>query len=301
MRIKVLTVSLFAVAAMFSNDVFASNADSFRVGTFNIRLDADKSPRDWKSRQKDVIKHIKDKNLDVFGLQEVLPHQASTIDAAFPDYMKFGDHREADRKSGEASSIYFATNRFELIRGGTFWLSETPDVPGSMSWKTAHKRVCSWAYLKDRKTKKEFCFANAHTDHRSALARKEGMLLIIRRMSEFAPTGTPIIFTGDHNCREWAEPAKAVTKILNNAMYVSKKKPVGPWRTYNAWKWIENDVSIQDALKLPKTERGARIDYIYVSKDIKVLDFVTHADARPGLKEYHSDHFLMTATVVLPK
>lgn len=33
----------------------------------------------------------------------------------------------------------------ELIEGGTFWLSESPSVPGSMSWGSAVPCIATWA------------------------------------------------------------------------------------------------------------------------------------------------------------
>lgn len=296
---------------------------TIRVASYNIRLSTgDKNtPNAWPNRKNDLAAHIRSLDLDAFGLQEVRPDQAAFLDAAFPDYAKYGEHRGADRKSDEASSIYFRTNRFACVKGGTFWLSETPDVPGLKGWGAACPRVCSWALLKDRRTGKQFCFANTHTDHKSALARKEGMLLIIKRMKEFAPPGTPIVFTGDHNCRETEEPAQAVSKILKNALYVSETPPEGPWRTFSGWQWRDREFSAVDAMKLPDNVRnarkgspdadkkknggyvwedcGPRIDYIYVSPGVKVRRYATHADPRPGTKLYHSDHFPLTADIEL--
>ena len=44
---------------------------------------------------------------------------------------------------------------------------------------------------------------------------------------------------------------------------------------------------------------GPRIDYIYVSSNIKVKSYATHADPRPGTKLYPSDHFPVTAVIEL--
>jgi endonuclease/exonuclease/phosphatase family metal-dependent hydrolase len=44
---------------------------------------------------------------------------------------------------------------------------------------------------------------------------------------------------------------------------------------------------------------GPRIDYIYVSDEIKVKSYATHADPRPGTKLYPSDHFPVTAVIEL--
>ena len=44
---------------------------------------------------------------------------------------------------------------------------------------------------------------------------------------------------------------------------------------------------------------GPRIDYIYVSDDIKVKAYTTHGDPRPGTHLYPSDHFPLTAEIEL--
>ena len=294
-----------------------------KVGSYNIRLESgDKgTPNAWDKRKTDMVELIRQLDLDAFGLQEVCPGQVDYLTNNLPQYAFIGEHRNADRVSGEASPIFYRTNRFEALKHGTFWLSETPDVPGLKGWGAACPRVCSWAWLKDKETGKTFCFANTHTDHISALARKEGMLLIIRRMREFAPPGTPVVFTGDHNCRETEEPASAVSQLLKNALYASETPPAGPWRTFNGWKWRDTEYSTTDALKLlpdvrnarkgsPDADKrknggyvwedcGPRIDYIYVSDDIKVKAYTTHGDPRPGTHLYPSDHFPITAVIEL--
>ena len=319
---KRIILCLLAFAA--AEAAFAENDTSLKVGTYNIRLqNGDKgTPNAWESRKADFLNLLRRLDLDAFGLQEVCPGQAEYITNNLPQYVLVGEHRNADRVSGEASPVLYRKDRFDALKCGTFWLSETPDVPGLKGWGAACPRVCSWMWLKDRKTGKTFCFANTHTDHVSALARKEGMLLIIRRMHEFAPPGTPVIFTGDHNCRETEEPAQAVSKLLKNALYLSETPPAGPWRTFTGWKWREKEYSTTDALKLvaprvrnarqgsPDADKrqnggyvwedcGARIDYIYVSDGIRVKSYATRDDPRPGTKLYPSDHFPVTTVIEL--
>ena len=291
-----------------------------RVGSYNIRLaTGDKgTPNAWELRRDALIAQIRRMNLDAFGLQEVRPEQAAFLRERLPEFEFVGEHRGADRKSDEASPVFFRKTRFEALKSGTFWLSETPEVPGKKGWGAACPRVCSWMWLRDRVTGRTFCFANTHTDHVSALARKEGMLLIVRRMKEFG-AGAPIVFTGDHNCRENEEPAQAVSQILKNALYVTETPPEGPWRTFTGWKYREKEYSAVDALKIPVGLRnarkgspdaekdatgeykwedcGPRIDYIYVSPDVKVKSLRTWPDTRPGTTLYPSDHFPITATV----
>lgn len=299
-----------------------------KVGSYNIRLSgsnkhvADKgTPNTWESRKADLVQLLRRLDLDVFGLQEVCPDQAAYLRANLPGYAYEGEHRNADRVSGEASPICYRKDRFVALKKGTFWLSETPDTPGLKGWGAACPRICSWALLEERASGRRFVFANTHTDHISALAREKGMLLIIERMKVFG-AGQPIIFTGDHNCRETEAPAQAVSKLMTNAFYASETPPTGPWRTFTGWRWRDQEYSAIDALKLPMHVRnarkgspdadkdkngnhvwedcGARIDYIYVSPGIRVKSYATHADARPGKQLYPSDHFPVTAVIELP-
>ena len=321
---RLLFLSVAAACALFSL-VGCSNAPKLakiRVGTYNIRLSAsDKgTPNAWEERKADLVALVRSLDLDAFGAQEVCPDQAAYLREQLPEFEFVGDHRGADRVSDEASPVFYRRDRFDAEKSGTFWLSETPDVPGVKGWGAQCPRVCSYLVLKDKATGRRFCFANTHTDHVSALAREKGMLLVIDRMKEFG-NGAPVIFTGDHNCRETEAPAIAVSALLKNALYETKTPPTGPWRTYNGWVWRDAERSTAEALKMPVGVRnakegspdadrlknggydwedfGARIDYIYVSPGVAVLDYATVADPRPGKSLYPSDHFPVVATVEL--
>ena len=289
-------------------------ADALRVGTYNIRLSPGdrRTANDWEVRKGDLVDLIRQMDLDVFGLQEVCPDQAAYLRAEFKEFTLVGEHRAADRVSDEASPIVFRTDRLVALKGGTFWLSETPEVPGSKGWGAAFPRICTWAVLVDTRTQKAFCFANTHTDHKSAQAREEGLKLVLKRLDKLAE-GLPVIFTGDFNCRENEAPALAVAKRFDNALYASKSIPQGPWRTFNGWRFRNNEPAIMGALMLTPGERnvagddqpfarqcgGSRIDYIYVSPQISVLDYETHGETRPGTQLYPSDHFPCVATVTI--
>ena len=319
-------MSYVLLAIFFAAGCASVPRDTVKVGTYNIRLSgsngsADRgTPNAWKERKEELLELVRKLDLDVFGLQEVCPDQAKFLRDNLVGYEFVGEHRNADRKSGEASPVCYRKSRFEALGKGTFWLSETPDTPGLKGWGAACPRVCSYLILRDRSTGRKFCFANTHTDHISALAREKGMLLVIERMKEFGK-GVPIVFTGDHNCRETEAPAKAVAAILKDALYASEKPPLGSWRTFSGWKWHDREMPAVEALKAPVEVRnakkgspdavkdasgvhpyekfGARIDYIYVSPGVRVLDFETVNAPRPGKKLYPSDHFPVVATVEL--
>ena len=284
---------------------FAHSAP-LRVMTYNIRYSAGDrvSPdNNWDARKGGLADLIAGESPDVVGFQEVLPEQMEFLKTRFPSYTFVGEFRNADRRSGEASPIAFKSDRFRAVKCGTFWLSETPDAAGSISWGAKYPRVCSYAVLDDAAGGRRFAFANTHTDHKSEEAREKGMLLVIERMKEFAGN-VPIVFTGDHNCLEFDKCAMPVKEKLKDTLYLSETPPEGPWRTCNHWAWREQEVSTSDALKLPPEKRSAkgddteRIDYIYATPGTKVLSYRTIAAPRSGLKRYPSDHFPIVADIV---
>ena len=286
-----LILCLAAAALAGCTCLCGADAAKVRVGSYNIRLATGDKGTDnaWPKRCDDMIALIRSLNLDVFGLQEVRPEQAKFLAEKLPEFVYVGEHRGADRKSDEASPVCYRKDRFKALKSGTFWLSETPEVPGRKGWGAACPRVCSWLLLED--------------------------------MKEFG-AGVPIVFTGDHNCRETEAPAVAVSKLLKNALYESETPPKGPWRTFSGWQWRDAEFPAVDAMKLPSHVRnarkgspdaekaknggyvwedcGPRIDYIYVSPGVRVLDYATHADPRPGTHLYPSDHFPLSATIEIP-
>lgn len=311
-----------------SAPVAMSNA-TLRVGTYNIRVaghGADKgTPNAWGARKKDMVDLIRRLELDAFGAQEVRRDQARYIRKQLPGFAYVGDFREKDRVHGEASPVFYRKDRLEVEKTGTFWLSKTPDVPGSKGWNARYPRICTWAILRDKRTGKRFCFANAHPETSSAkgaVACRKGMELIVERMKVFAEE-LPIVFTGDHNSSEDDAPARTVKTLLKDALYESKTPPAGPWRTYTRRCWRAKEVSAVEALKFPREYRnpprvgspndgkvevkmycgqpycGPRIDFIYVSPGVKVKSYATHADPRPGMEYYPSDHFPVTAEIEL--
>ena len=287
---------ILALAGLLAGCAVSRPTDAVRVGSYNIRLSpGDRgTPNAWDCRKSDLVNLVRKLDLDAFGMQEVCPDQAQYLREQLPEFAFVGDHREADRKSGEASPVFYRKSRFEAEKSGTFWLSETPDVPASKSWNTRCTRVCSYLILRDKVTGRRFCFANTHTDHISAEAREKGMLLIVERMKEFG-AGAPIVFTGDHNCCYDEPPARAVRRILKDCRDITETKDPGPHNTFQGFgKYKDGPVNRKGETK------DYCIDYIYVSDGTRVLDFTTHDDKRPGTDLYPSDHFPVTATIVLP-
>lgn len=276
-----------------------------RAGSFNIRCatDHDKGERSWNARKKDMAEFLLKLKCDVIGLQEVTPAQLEFIKRKTGS--KYGfvyTFRNGDGKSGEAVPVCYSKKRFKLEKSGTFWLSRTPSKHGSKSWGASCPRICTWAVLKDKTTGKKFCFANAHTDHISSEARLNGVKLIVSHLEDAAP-GVPVVLVGDHNCVDDDEPAVYLREVYNDAMYVSKTPPFGPWHSFTGWR-KRKAVPAASVLRMKGDERnrigGNRIDYIYVSKRaIEVQAYATVNAVRKSCGEMYSDHFPVVAQIVI--
>jgi endonuclease/exonuclease/phosphatase family metal-dependent hydrolase len=185
------------------------------VMTYNIRFDNpdDKGTSSWGYRRRGLVDVICRYKPDLLGCQEVLENQLQFIaEGLGSDFTHIGKPREYNAQTkqywGEYSCIFFNNKRFELLDSGTFWLSDTPDVPGSHGWDAACTRICSWCKLKEQNSGKIIFHFNTHWDHVGVIARTKSSGLIKSRMLEqlvkSKQAGEPepiMIVTGDFNCQ----------------------------------------------------------------------------------------------------
>jgi endonuclease/exonuclease/phosphatase family metal-dependent hydrolase len=147
--------------------------------SYNIRLDTEADGiNQWKNRTDKVIALIKKNNPDLLGVQEALHNQMMDLQKGLSEYEFIGVGRDDGKEKGEYSAIFYKKDKFEVQFQKTFWLSETPSIPGSKSWDAAITRVVSFALLKDKITNKSFLYANTHFDHMGKEARKNSATLI---------------------------------------------------------------------------------------------------------------------------
>ena len=289
MKTNVIVSALLAtltVSSGCSHSDTAADASPrpFRIATFNMRTDCDKGEHAWTNRLPLVVKVVKDNGFDVIGAQELKTNQVAHLRRALgPEgYVAIGRRRTFDSKyDTEGIYLLFSTNRFECLDSGTFQLSETPEVPGSKSWKTDCPRTCVWAKLKDGSGRAFFVY-NTHLDHMSEEARRKGMELIVSRMKAVTADGVPAFLLGDFNCAPSADNAVGIAeRSMKNAAAISETPHAGPEKTFTNWKPTAHFL----------------IDYIFVNGAVRVISHKTHDDL-PGGKS-PSDHFPVSAEVVL--
>lgn len=194
---------------------------SFTVMTYNIRLDTEADGiNQWKNRTGRVVTLIKKYNPELLGVQEAMHNQMVDLQAGLAEYHYVGVGRDDGKKKGEYSAIFYKKEKFELLSQNTFWLSETPDVPGSKSWDAAITRIVTYALFKDKATGKRFLYANTHFDHIGEEARKNSAELIKIYLAGFLQGASygnkdsqlAVIVSGDFN----SEPTDAPYLTMTN-------------------------------------------------------------------------------------
>lgn len=170
-----------------------------KVISYNIRLNtgSDGDNR-WDNRKHASINMINDEKPTIFGLQEAKPEQVQYLAENLPQYGYIGVGRDDGKSKGEHMAIFYLKDEIELMDGGTFWLSETPEKP-SKGWDADCIRTCTWTKLKIKSTGKEFVYLNTHLDHVGIEAKRNGLALIVERAKELAPDNIPVFLTADFN------------------------------------------------------------------------------------------------------
>ncbi|MGI6355354.1 MAG: endonuclease/exonuclease/phosphatase family protein [Lentisphaeria bacterium] len=228
---------------------------------------------------------LKRHQIDLTGIQEASYRQIEAI-VHYTGLAYIGNGRDDGDKQGEHSCILYRKERFECLESHTFWLSETPEKPGSHSWKAIYPRICTWGRFRDRRSGITFVHINTHFDHGSQSARENGAKLIINKLPEIR-RGQPAILTGDFNAGPDYPSVKMLKGIFKNSYRYSLTEPTGPTGTFHGFK--------------PTPEKLARppIDFVFVSQRFEVLEHHTLTDSLNDL--YPSDHFPVLAVLRLPK
>ena len=228
MHMKRLTLLIMAVAFMLPQTIMAGKPENteLKVMSYNIRLgSANDGTNSWAMRYTATGEMLEDQKPDVFGVQEALDYQVRYIEEMC-GYEYVGVGRENGKSEGEHMAIFWNKKTVSMLKWGTFWLSETPEKP-SMGWDAACKRTATWALMKDKRTGKKFYFINTHLDHKGAEAQKNGLKLIVDRLSEINPDGYPMVLTGDFNITPDNKALTELDEKMQSARHVKKRRFAG--------------------------------------------------------------------------
>ena len=276
-------ISLALVAFLISVNV---QGQVMNVMSFNIRYD---TPQDslnaWPNRSDKVISQILFHEVQVLGVQEALHNQVADLAAGLKNFRYTGAGRDDGRSKGEYAAIFFDTTVLALHQSSVFWLSLTPDQPGSKSWDAAITRIVTWGKFTHKVSGKVFFVFNTHFDHAGIQARKESAVLLKQKVKAIAGD-IPALILGDFNSRPFEDPILILTdsqdkQKLTDSKAICAGPHFGPTGTFNGFG--------------PKERDAFPIDYIFLKGDWKVSLHATLSQTWEG--RFSSDHFPVFARV----
>lgn len=267
------------------------------VMSFNIRTgNANDGANDWARRRDLVCAVMRRYDADLVGVQEAHRFQIDYIVETLPEYDWIGVGRDDGRRLGEYSAIIYRKDRLEPADAGTFWFSDTPEVPGSITWGNACTRICTWGRFVHAASGQAFYLYNLHLDHVSQPSREKSAVLLTQRIEERA-SDDPVIVTGDFNAGESNYVVRYLTGgmvlALDDGRASSSSVPL-----VDTFREVQPDAAPVGTFNGFKGDRaGDKIDYVLVQPGMKVLDAAILYDNENG--RYPSDHFPIMASLSL--
>lgn len=261
-------------------------APGLHVMTWNIRrrsfaLHPRRADR-WRRRAPGVRSLLKTERPALLGVQEALADQAGFVAESLGGGHRFVGHGRGPRGHGEASPIYYDTERLELLDWEQRALSDTPHHPGSRSWGNLIPRIMVVARFRDRATATSFLAVNTHLDHLSLSSR----LSSVESIRELI-TGSelPGVVLGDMNAGPRSAPIRKLLRgeALVDAWAVAERRESPEWGTF---------ANYQE----PRRDR-ARIDWIMTTPQVRVGRAAINT--RRGPRGWASDHLPVQAVLHL--
>ena len=251
--------------------------------SFNVRMPSKgDGPDIWENRRDFLVETVMKYAPDLMGTQELFHHQGEYIAANAPEYAWFGVSRRGNSED-EHMGVFYRKDRLNLLDSGDFWLSETPEKPGSVSWAMSLPRMVTWGMFELKASGRRFLYLNTHFAHRreDEPARQKSARLIACRIGLYDPEA-PIVLTGDFNAPAGGETYAILSPLMKDSWKEASKRE-GPEGTFHGFRG---------------TPGAARIDWILYRAPWRVTESYAITDNRDG--RYPSDHFPVLSVFEIP-
>ena len=173
-------------------------------------------------------------------------------------------------------AVFYRKARLQPFSTNYFWLTDTPEVPGSTTWGNKNRRMVTAVKFHDRAASRDFYLLDTHFDHEVQLAREKSAELVRKRV-EALGTNLPILLIGDFNAG--AGQNKAWHQLMDDHFFtdtwdIAKERRGDGLGTFNGFKAVPTN--------------GVRIDWILVRGNASVDREEILSFSRDG--KFPSDH-----------
>ncbi|POM70599.1 DNase I-like protein [Phytophthora palmivora] len=250
------------MAANFDDATSSScrTSSQLKVMSFNLRTSIanDPCPSGCWEQRKWRVKQLVDKyEPDLIGTQEGAPDQIQF----FLDQLSFASTGECagDCQWNERDSIFYKTNRWDLLQTTTYALSDTPDILPSNTWGLQYLRAAVIARFRDKTTNNVVCMLNTHFDIN--LGQPQSAVLVAKLLDQHCQSEDTVVMTGDLNA---VPQSSAVQYLTDQGPIEGAYTPIPMYDTLTAAgaggpTWIGSSFGNQPA--------GSKFDYIFSRRD----------------------------------
>ena len=221
-----------------ASDIFESD---LKIMTYNVYCKNEKVKNAstgkvtdcrYETRARYIVNNIMDNEPDSIGLQEVTPELKLFLEN-FEDlngrilgarYAAVGEYRDSGTdKSNEGCFIYYNKDKYQVVKSGTIWLSESAEKYSKHS-ESNYARIATYALLESKETGEEYVHVNTHLEHDHTSEKKtnsaavSGAEQIVQLLNSSFPN-TPAVITGDFNQLKDSAPYNV---FINAGFYDSR-------------------------------------------------------------------------------
>lgn len=255
-----------------------------RILTFNIRLDTEADGLDaWSYRKAAAASVITESGAELVCLQEALFHQYQDLLTSLGEsWTGIFAGRDDGHHGGEACAILFKKDILYCTNAPhTFWLSDTPDAPGSKSWGSPLPRIATCAHFLYLPAYRGVHICNVHLDHTRAAIRAKEVDVLLSRLP-LKGSADPLIVCGDFNASAGEECVRKMSEPLIDVVAHADDKSLSTHGTFHQFTGSPGGAA-------------ERIDYIFASSGV-LIDRVDVMDM-PVEGRWPSDHFPVAANL----
>ena len=259
-------------------------SDALKVMSYNVLTDLGKEGRPADARER-MIETILENGIDVLGTQEDGAENSEVFLAGMKDYSAYG----GAAITGNGNYIYWKTDKFNLIKKGYYFLSDTPTVKSKYEDSTSY-RTMAYVILEFKDTGRQFLFVCTHLDYRASEATRIKQINVLASLiKKVNANGLPVVLLGDFNTL-WSKSNGAI-----NAFTLGNPEMVMTWKVAEAkGDTGETLVSQEDFV----TRYLGAYDYIFVGAErIYTKYYTVVANIKDG--KYPSDHLPIVAELEL--
>ncbi len=237
--------------------------------SFNIRCRDDENGHSIAERAPRLFAATEPYDADLIGFQEYRPQWEEYIAKYYGGkYDIFNKYRSVEKP--ESAPILWKKDKFELLKTGYFWYSDTPEVE-SRGWDELYNchRICEYVILKNKVDGQEFCFMNTHFGFGD-----KGQVASAKLLADYAKkiSDLPTFITGDFNM---------------GPMSLGYAEMIKHFSDVNACLDRVTDITYHGYE--PEKHVNAHIDYCFINSDVAPLHYEIIKTTFGG--KFPSDHY----------